>query len=81
MKLKLKTEQWDFINKSLLVGQKDLKDKINFNDGFLESDDDIIDTIREWALVKVQEIGFDSNYTLTVEGRILEEIIDLFYIK
>ena len=39
----------------------------------------IADEIRDWALEKQQIIGFDQNYELTKEGRILENIIDKLY--
>ncbi|MEG0926855.1 hypothetical protein [Chryseobacterium sp.] len=47
----------------------------------IEVDDDILDTIRDWAMDKQVQIGFDSNYALNPEGEILEEIIDAFYME
>lgn len=47
----------------------------------VEVDDDIVDEIRDWAMDKQVQIGFDGNYELNLEGEILEEIIDAFYMK
>lgn len=43
------------------------------------ADGDTIDEIREWALEFMQEVGFDTSYEPTDEGKILESIIDAFY--
>lgn len=47
----------------------------------VEIDDDIVDEIRDWAMDKQVQVGFDVNYELNSEGKILEEIIDVFYIE
>ena len=39
----------------------------------------IANEVREWALEKLQQIGFDINYNLTTEGKLLESLIDKFY--
>lgn len=42
-------------------------------------DIDILDNIRDWAIDRQMFIGFDSDYNLTKEGLLLQEIIDIFY--
>jgi hypothetical protein len=44
-------------------------------------DEDIADEIRDWASEELQKKGFDIDYELTPEGKILEELIDAFYIE
>lgn len=39
------------------------------------------DEIRDWASDELQRKGFDINYELTPEGKMLEELIDLFYVE
>ena len=46
----------------------------------LKMNEDNADLIREWALDRLEYIGFDENSELTNDGVILEEIIDLFYV-
>jgi hypothetical protein len=47
----------------------------------LEIDEETADKIRDWASDELQRKGFDKNYELTSEGKMLEELIDLFYLK
>ncbi|AMA49765.1 hypothetical protein [Flavobacterium covae] len=57
------------------------KDKTNYDFAVKESeiiniDNSFADEIRDWALEEQQLIGFDEDYELTQEGKILENIID-----
>lgn len=47
----------------------------------IEFEDDVADEIRDWAIERQQQIGFDVNYNLTSEGRMLQELIDTFYVE
>ncbi len=38
-----------------------------------------MDELRDWASNKLQVVGFDMNYSLTEEGKILESLIDKLY--
>lgn len=40
-----------------------------------------MDVIRDWAGGELQRAGFDKSYELTNAGKILEELIDLFYLR
>jgi len=46
----------------------------------IEGNDDLINVIRDWAGERQQIIGFDENYELTSDGKILEDIIDKLYL-
>lgn len=41
-------------------------------------DEETADEIRDWAAKELQRVGFDKQYNLTKEGKILEALIDLF---
>lgn len=47
----------------------------------IKFEDDVADEIRDWAIERQQQIGFDVNYNLTSEGRMLQELIDTFYVE
>jgi hypothetical protein len=38
------------------------------------------DEIRDFCSEKLQLVGFDKDYSPTIEGRILESLIDKFFI-
>jgi len=42
-------------------------------------DKQMAEEIRSWAIDKLDIIGFDKDYELTEEGKILEGIVDKFY--
>lgn len=41
---------------------------------------DVIDEIRDLCSEMLQIVGFNKNYELTEQGKILEELIDAFYV-
>ena len=47
----------------------------------VEINEDMADSIRDWANNQLVLTGFDMNYELTIEGKILEEISDRFFVK
>lgn len=47
----------------------------------LDLADSIADDMRNTVGEKLTIIGFDKNYELTNEGKILEELIDILYVK
>ena len=83
MIVKLNKKQFDYLNDGL--SQKEiLKLKVKHESKenqfvFIEIDDDTVDKIRDWASDQLQRKGFDSNYELTPEGELLENLIDEFY--
>lgn len=86
MKFKLNNNQLDYLKYSLTEEQIILKLKLKefrreSQFVVIEIDEKTADEIRDWASVELQRKGFNLNYELTPEGKILEELIDLFYIK
>lgn len=46
----------------------------------IEISNDVADEIRDLCSEKLQIIGFDEKYKLTEKGKLLEELIDLFFV-
>lgn len=42
---------------------------------------EIIDEIRDVCSEKLQLIGFDKHYNLNEDGKMLEKLIDIFYVN
>ncbi|MPT35427.1 MAG: hypothetical protein E2604_10145 [Flavobacterium sp.] len=85
MIIKLSKNQFDYLGYSLSEEQEVLTLKLKEirkenQSVIIEVDEATADEIRDWASEKLQEKGFDENYELTPEGKILEELIDVFYI-
>lgn len=80
MKIKLNIDQFEFLRKNLPEEMQKLKqfDK-NFRSVTMEIDQNIADETRDWAGEELQVRGFDVNYELTSDGKLLEELIDIFY--
>ena len=76
MKIKLTKEQFDYLNTNLLL--QDFDALLSVNDQFLYLKIDIsnVDFFRDWASDQLQKVGFDINYDLTNEGKLLEDFID-----
>ncbi|HFG0566924.1 hypothetical protein [Flavobacterium psychrophilum] len=75
MKIRFSENELNFLKSTLF------KEKINLDLTLIKEEmtnisDDFADEIRDWALEKQQVVGFDENYELTKEGKILENIID-----
>jgi hypothetical protein len=86
MMVKLNKNQFDYLSYSLSEEQEKLRLKLKevskeYQFVVLEIDEATADEIRDWASDELQRKGFDINYELTSEGKILEELIDLFYIE
>lgn len=86
MRVKLNKNQFDYLSYSLSEEQEllslKLKDVSQENQFVhIEIDEETADEIRDWASDELQRKGFDINYELTQEGKILEELIDLFYVE
>ncbi|MEO6284516.1 MAG: hypothetical protein ABIN80_07845 [Dyadobacter sp.] len=83
MKVKLKKEEFDYLNYSLLAGNEDLYSKLQLSVRgtlfLIDVSDDIVDDLHEWAMEELQRNGFDINYDLTYEGKILQGLVDRLY--
>lgn len=84
MIVKLNKNQFDYLDYGLSEKQEVLRLKLQVQKKgqsvIVEVDENTADEIRDWASEELQRKGFDINYELTHEGRILEELIDVFYI-
>lgn len=85
MTVKLNKKQFDYLKHSLFDKQESLKLNLRVKEEIryilIEVDEEAADEIRDWASEKLQRIGFDINYKLTNEGKMLESLIDKFYIE
>jgi hypothetical protein len=86
MIIKLNKNQFDYLSYSLSEEQKALKLRLkqisrDSNFIFIDVDDDTAIDIRDWAMDKQVQMGFDVNYELTTDGELLGELIDAFYVK
>ncbi len=86
MKVRLKKIQFDYLNYRFSEKQETLRLKLKLVSKenqfvIIEIDKDTADEIHEWASCELQKKGFNSNYELTSEGEILEELIDTFYME
>jgi len=80
MLIKLTLAQFDYFNRKLKVERPDLFVLLSHgsNEPFV-IDSNIASDIRDWLGVKLQAEGFDNSYELNQEGKLLEDLIDLFY--
>lgn len=83
MKIKLNKDLFDYLNNNFRkIPYSAKKSESNGLNLFLiEFDASLSDEIRDWASMQLQIKGFNENYELSYEGRILEELIDLFYVE
>ena len=85
MVVKLNKNQFDYLNNSFSEQRPYLESKLQIRKKghfiLIEVDENIANKIRDWAGKELQKKGFDLNYELTSKGKILEELIDVFYIK
>lgn len=83
MNIKLNQIQMDYLLTTLFKEKDDLKSRMEISKTgtafLLNINDDITDEIRDWVNLQLQLRGFDLNYELTKEGKILDELNDLFY--
>ncbi len=84
MIVKLNKNQKDYLDNSLSEEREHLKIKLKTKEEnhlfIIELDDEVADEIRDWANEELQKKGFDENYELNTRGKILEELVDIFYL-
>lgn len=80
MIVKLNSNQYDFLKNTLGQERSDLfKHLSNGNGVALGINDEVVIEIRDWIGEKLQKDGFDENYELNEQGKILEQLEDLLY--
>jgi len=81
--IKLDAYIYEYLESTLLKEKPEFELFLNTrkqgNKLLIEINEDIACNIRDWAGLKLQKIGFEKNYDLTKDGKILEDIIDIFY--
>jgi hypothetical protein len=78
MKVKFSKKEIDFLKNTFPLGKNDFNFFI-ITDESIELNKNLANKIRDWAGEKQQMIGYDENYELTEDGKILESIIDKLY--
>ena len=80
MKIKFSNDEFNYLKKNLFIERKDLVSAFQIAENTLvELDEGTVDEIRDWAGEKQQIVGFDKDYSLTPEGKLLDEIIDTLF--
>lgn len=80
MIVKLNTQQYEFLKATLGKERAELFEYLaNGNGVSLEVNDEIIVEISDWVGEKIQKEGFDENYELNEQGKILEQLEDLLF--
>ena len=85
MIVKLSITQFSYLKDYLNKDEKNLKFKFsegrNGKSKFIEINKDTANEIRDLASEELQKSGFDENYELNEEGKVLESLIDIFFVK
>lgn len=80
MVIKLTHDQFKYFNQKLKIERPDLfKFVIPGASRPIVIESNVVCEIRDWLGEKLQVEGFDNSYELNQEGKIIEELIDLFY--
>lgn len=84
LKVKLNNKEYSYIHKAKFLDENYRKlfsfpQKEN-TDYVLKFSEDQVDELRDLCGEQLQVVGFDENYELTEEGKILESLIDKFFI-
>ncbi|WP_366922791.1 hypothetical protein MFMK1_003266 [Metallumcola ferriviriculae] len=86
MIIKITQIQKDFLTKKVLQDRMELINEIM--KGWLiqgkwqvDISNSVADEMRDLCSEMLQIIGFDEHYKLTKYGKMLEELIDIFYIE
>jgi hypothetical protein len=83
-KVKLTKNQFDYLDYRLSEQEESLKSRLQIKKEshfvFIELDEEIADQLRDWAMDKQVQVGFDENFELNPEGKILQRLVDVFYI-
>lgn len=80
MIIKLNARQYEFLKNTLGQERADLFNHLSNGNGIaLGIKDEIALEIRDWVGERLQKEGFDENYELNAEGKILEQLEDLLF--
>ena len=79
MKVKITNAERNYLKLTFIQENQSLRNILQDNTNIIDIDVDTMDELRDWASNKLQVVGFDMNYSLTEEGKILESLIDKLY--
>lgn len=83
MIIKLNESEHDYLFREILskTTHNIIHSLIKLDDSyFLEISEEQVDFIRDLFGERLQLVGFDEQYNLTQEGKILESLIDKFFV-
>lgn len=85
MRARLSPECFEYLLKGNFLGQRE---KALFNGAtrtgenyLVEMSDDDADVVRDACGEHLQRVGFDAEYNTTPEGKTLEKLVDLFFVR
>ena len=79
MKVKITNAKRNYLKLTFIQENQSLRNILQDNTNIIDINVDTMDELRDWASNKLQVVGFDMNYSLTEEGKILESLIDKLY--
>lgn len=84
VEIKLNKNEYDYLRRASFLS-KNIQDVLfsckQYNENFLlEISPNQADEIRDLCGEQLQFVGFDEKYELTYEGKILESLIDKFFL-
>lgn len=74
MRINFSDKEYQYLRSHFLI-ERDLLKRI-FENPTIEIDENLVDSILDWAGERQQQIGFDEDYNLNEDGKLLNEIID-----
>ncbi|SHL04164.1 hypothetical protein [Desulforamulus aeronauticus] len=86
MNIRILQSQKEYLVKCVLQERENLvqdieKGKLFNNKWEIDITNDAADEIRDLCLEKLQTVGFDEKYKLSRQGKVLEDLIDVFYVS
>jgi len=81
MRIRLSAKQHQFLVGVVLKEYEVIINKLDYNGIVLKIEQNFLEIIFDMCTDMFDVIGYDINYNLTEEGKILEELIDIFLNK
>jgi hypothetical protein len=85
LRIKLNKKEYNYLCQATFINEscKNLLSSSQTDDDtyLITISEDQADEIRELCGEQLQVIGFDDKYELTLEGKILESLVDKFFVR
>lgn len=85
MIVKLDKPHFDYLKANLFNSDEGGKLEVKIRNEkqimIIEVGEETADRIRDWANDEIHRKGFDVNYELTLQGKVLEELADSFFVR